>query len=90
MHVPACFQPQGLTRRTVEPRIPPYDDAPPFAIKRVSPPVHVLPENGAPHPFAHLFRKGATESALIIGDSQKVLAQMPAAVFPDSTGFRGW
>jgi DNA modification methylase len=43
--------------------------------------VHVLPENGAPHPFAHLFRKGATESALIIGDSQKVLAQMPAAVF---------
>ena len=41
----------------------------------------VLPEDGASDPLGMLFKEGATDSALIIGDSQKVLAQMPAKVF---------
>lgn len=43
--------------------------------------VRLLPDGGGVDPFGFLFRKGATESALIIGDSKKALSLMPAAVF---------
>lgn len=43
--------------------------------------VRILPENGVSDPFGLLFQKGATHSAFIIGDSKKVLAQLPEGVF---------
>jgi site-specific DNA-methyltransferase (cytosine-N4-specific) len=43
--------------------------------------VHVLPENGTNDPFGMLFKDGSTDSTLIIGDSKKVLTQMPEGVF---------
>lgn len=43
--------------------------------------IHVLPENGTPNPFDFLFRAGTTDSAFIIGDSRKILAQIPGGVF---------
>ena len=43
--------------------------------------VRILPENGTNDPFGMLFKDGATDSALIIGDSRKVLTQTPEGVF---------
>lgn len=43
--------------------------------------VRLLPDDGRLDPFGILFRKEATESALIVGDSKKALSQMPASVF---------
>jgi len=43
--------------------------------------VRILPENGTNDPFRMLFKEGATDSALITGNSKKVLAQMPEGVF---------
>jgi len=43
--------------------------------------IRVLPQNGIADPFGFLFKKGATDSALVIGDSKKVLARMPSESF---------
>ena len=43
--------------------------------------VRIRPENGTNDPFDMLFKDGSTDSALIIGDSKKVLTQMPEGVF---------
>src|SRR3989304_2108868 len=43
--------------------------------------IHVLPENGADELFGFLFKAGSSDSALVIGDSKKILARMPAGVF---------
>lgn len=45
------------------------------------PRVHRLPENGSTNPFGFLFEEGATESALIMGDSRQVLAHIPDEAF---------
>lgn len=50
-------------------------------VQRARQRVRILPENGTDDPFGMLFTEGATESALITGDSKKVLARMPAGVF---------
>lgn len=42
---------------------------------------YVLPENGLPDPFGFLFEERSAESALINGDSRRVLAQLPDRVF---------
>jgi DNA modification methylase len=43
--------------------------------------VNVLPTNGINAPFGMLFKEGAADSALILGDSKKVLTQMPEGAF---------
>jgi site-specific DNA-methyltransferase (cytosine-N4-specific) len=43
--------------------------------------VCVGPANGTNDPCGEIFKEGATDSALIIGDSKKVLARLPAGVF---------
>jgi hypothetical protein len=43
--------------------------------------VRLLLENGSDNPFGLLLKEGVTDSALIIGDSKKVLLQMPEGVF---------
>ena len=43
--------------------------------------VNVLPTNGINASFGMLFKEGAADSALILGDSKKVLTQMPEGVF---------
>jgi site-specific DNA-methyltransferase (cytosine-N4-specific) len=44
-------------------------------------PFEVLPENGVPDPFGHLFQGEATQSAIICGDIRRVLAKFPNDVF---------
>lgn len=40
--------------------------------------VHIFPENGhIAEPYGHIFRRGATESALVTGDAANVLQQLP-------------
>ena len=53
----------------------------PSTTQGTRPRFRVQPEIGTNDPFGVLFKEGATDSALIIGDSTKVLAQMPVGVF---------
>ena len=44
--------------------------------------VHFIPQNGpVKDPIHHVFREGATESALLVGDSGLVLRKFPSRVF---------
>lgn len=43
--------------------------------------VYLLPDDGATDPLRFLFKPGSVASALVMGDSKKVLAQIPDRVF---------